>query len=539
MDYEQQGEDSGQTNPLQRMALLERQLADCEQDRAAAQEAERRFQLFVNSVEDYAFIAFDCNNRVTAWNRGAQRILGYDQASILGKSGSIFFTPEDRQKGDDQRELAIARAEGRAENERWHVRQDGSRFWGSGVMTRLSDEAGHMQGYAKVMRDLTVRRQAQQELRESEERFRLFVENVSDYALIPVDEQGNVAGWNLGAERTFGYKEEEILGQPVTCFFTPEDNAVRESERDLGLALTDGRSEYERSMVRRDGTRFWARWVTTPIRDHQGHLRGFAKVLRDETERKHAQEERERLAALERDLLATQVQSKEHELDRTKEELRALAASLLTAQEEERRRLARELHDDLQQRLAALEISISRLRQKLPTDPAQIRAELNGLEREMSALSNEVRRLSHQLHPAILDDLGLRIALIRLGEDFRNSGAREVGIEMQSVPEDVPSGVATALYRIAQEALRNIAKHASTAAVKITLAGTSDSLRLTIEDNGPGFAPLDVRFRGGLGLISMQERASLAGGTLHLTSSPGQGTRVEVYMPLHQKKERE
>ena len=180
---------------------------------------------------------------------------------------------------------------------------------------------------------------------------------------------------------------------------------------------------------------------------------------------------------------------------------------------------------------------MTRLRQNLPTDPAQIREELNRLEREVNAVSNEVRRLSHQLHPAILDHLGLRIALTRLGEDFRNSGAREVAIEVQSIPDDVPSGVATALYRIAQEALRNIAKHASTAAVHITLVGTADSLRLILQDDGPDFAPLDVRLRGGLGLISMHERASLVGGTLQVTSSPGQGTRVEVCMPLHDKGE--
>ena len=270
------------------------------------------------------------------------------------------------------------------------------------------------------------------------------------------------------------------------------------------------------------------------MRDPQGHLRGFAKVLRDESERKRTEEERERLAALERELMAGQVRAKEQELDRTKEELRALAASLLTAQEDERRRLARELHDDLQQRLALIEVGVTRLRQNLPRDPAQIRGELNRLEREMGAMSNEVRRLSHQLHPAILDDLGLRVAITRLGEDFRASGAREVRIEMDSVPDDIPSRVATTMYRIAQEALRNVAKHATTAVVKIRLAGHKDSLRLAIEDDGPGFSPSDVRFRGGLGLISMQERATLAGGTLHLTSAPGQGTRVEVRLPLGQ-----
>ena len=173
MDYELKADHAGQTSPHERIAFLERQLADCKQDRAAARDADRRFHLLANSVEDYAFITYDLDHRVTGWNRGAQRILGYDEPSILGESGSLFFTPEDVKKRDDQRELALARAEGRAENERWHVRQDGTRFWGSGVMTPLFDEAGHVQGYAKVMRDLTLHREAEQQLRESEERFQI------------------------------------------------------------------------------------------------------------------------------------------------------------------------------------------------------------------------------------------------------------------------------------------------------------------------------------------------------------------------------
>jgi signal transduction histidine kinase len=128
----------------------------------------------------------------------------------------------------------------------------------------------------------------------------------------------------------------------------------------------------------------------------------------------------------------------------------------------------------------------------------------------------------------------LRIALIRLAEDFQLHRAQPVRVEARNVPDGLPPLVSTALYRIVQEALRNIAKHASTAAVTITLAGEPDALRLIIEDTGPGFAPQEVRFRGGLGLISMQERATLAGGTLRLTSSPGQGTIIEVHLPLRQ-----
>src|SRR4051795_2412317 len=270
---------------------LEEDLRQCREDLKTARTAQHQFRVFSERVTDYAFITFDPENRITSWSRGAERILGYAEAEILGQPGSIFFTPEDRLAGGDEQELATARQEGCAEDERWHVRRDGSRFWGSGLMTAHRDSQGHLQGYSKVFRDLTSRRVIEERLRDSEERFRLFSDNVTDYALVPVDVAGNVSGWNTGAERTFGYPEPEIVGQPVRLFFTPEDREKGESEKDLSRALSQGRAEDERWMVRRDSRRFWARWVTTPMRDKMGDLRGFAKVLRDETERKELQEQ--------------------------------------------------------------------------------------------------------------------------------------------------------------------------------------------------------------------------------------------------------
>jgi PAS domain S-box-containing protein len=275
----------------QQALTVEQELRQCREELRAARTAQHHFQVFSERVTDYAFITFDPENRITSWSRGAERILGYVEAEVLGQPGSIFFTPEDRLKGGDEQELATARQEGCAEDERWHLRRDGSRFWGSGITTAHRDSQGHLQGYSKIFRDLTTRRRMEERLRESEDRFRLFSDNVTDYALVPVDTAGNVSGWNAGAERTFGYPEPEIVGQPVRLFFTPEDREKGESEKDLSRALAEGRAEDERWMVRRDGSRFWARWVTTPMRDKAGNLRGFAKVLRDETERKELEDQ--------------------------------------------------------------------------------------------------------------------------------------------------------------------------------------------------------------------------------------------------------
>jgi PAS domain S-box-containing protein len=270
---------------------LEEDLRQCREDLKTARTAQHQFRVFSERVTDYAFITFDPESRITSWSRGAERILGYSEAEILGEPGSVFFTPEDRSLGVPEQELATARREGCAEDERWHVRRDGSRFWGSGVTTAHRDSKGNVEEYSKILRDLTSRRRIEEQLRQSEERFRLFADNVSDYALVPVDTVGKVSGWNSGAERTFGYTEREILGQPVRLFFTPEDRDKGESEKDLSRAFAQGRAEDQRWMVRRDGSRFWARWVTTPMRDKAGTLHGFAKVLRDETERKELEDQ--------------------------------------------------------------------------------------------------------------------------------------------------------------------------------------------------------------------------------------------------------
>ena len=488
--------------------------------------------MFLDSVHDYAFIGFNLDGRVVGWSRGAERILGDSEADALGIAGGAMFTPEDVARGEDRREFNLARETGRAVDERWHLRRDGTRFWGSGVMTSLLDPKGHLLGYSKVLRDQTSSKLAEARLGDSEERLRLFCENVRDYALVPVDVDGMVTGWNTGAAQIFGYTADEILGRPCACFLNAEDIARGGPEHDLRRAVAEGRAEDERWMLRKDGSRFWAHWVATPIRDDQAQLRGFATVLHDSTERKVAEELREKLLAHERQLLQTQVRSTAEALDRTKEDLRALAGSLLGAQEDERRRLARELHDDLCQRLAVLALRLAALRKALPDLSANLHHDAQGLEKYVALLAGEARRLSHGLHPSILDDLGLAIALRRLVEDCQASRDPPVTFTEHDLPDELPRDTSTALYRIAQEALRNLSKHAGTGPVRVMLQARFGELRLTIADTGPGFDLAGVRGRGGLGIISMQERARLLGGTLSLDSRPGEGTTIDVRVSL-------
>ena len=219
-------------------------------------------------------------------NLGAERIKGYQADEILGKHFSVFY-PQDRiDQGWPAHELEEACATGRFEDEGWRLRKDGSRFWANIVLTRIDSPDGSLRGFAKITRDLTERRAQEERLYRSEERFRLMVENVSGYAIFMLDPQGRVASWNQGAQRIKGYLADEILGRHFSAFYPAEVIADGWPERELQIALADGRVEDESWRVRKDGSRFWANVVITALLDDEGRHIGYAKVVRDLTERR-------------------------------------------------------------------------------------------------------------------------------------------------------------------------------------------------------------------------------------------------------------
>jgi PAS domain S-box-containing protein len=243
---------------------------------------------WVASVLDYSICAISVEGRILTWNSGGIVIHGYQPDEIIGQLLDILYTEDDRQKGAPAVGLETARRTGRHETEGWRVRKGGSTFWASDVTTALHAEGGRLAGYVNIVRDITGKKAAHEAVLESERRFRMLVNGVTDYAIFTLSPEGVVTNWNSGARRIKGYASEEIIGSHFSRFYMPEDAASGLPQRGLTAAARDGRFEAEGWRVRKDGSRFWAHVVIDAIRDEEGTLAGFAKITRDITERMEA-----------------------------------------------------------------------------------------------------------------------------------------------------------------------------------------------------------------------------------------------------------
>ncbi len=366
-------------------------------------------------------------------------------------------------------------------------------------------------------RDITRQKHALEALLRSQEFVERIAETVPDGLIIYNIIEGRFVYAN---REVAGYGPEQIRGMTSEQFIQlvhPDDRqGLAERLRKLRGAGDGEIIEIEYRIRDRDGR--W-RWLSSRdsifTRTGDGAAEQTIGSVTDITGRKQAD------AALE---------AREAELRTSREELRALAARLLTAAEEERKSLSRELHDDLNQRLAILAIDLETLAARLsPAHP--LCAELEMLKNRLAELSEDVRRMAYQLRPSILDDLGLVPALRSYCEQFKSRERVSVAFTHARLPERIPPDIALCLYRVAQEALRNVAKHAATRRAAVTLTGTGEAVVLAVRDWGAGFEP-DGAKRKGLGIIGMEERVRLAGGAFELRSRPGHGAEIEVTIPL-------
>jgi PAS domain S-box-containing protein len=488
---------------------------------------EERLRLIMESVKDYAIILLDPAGRVIEWNTGAENFFGYSEAEVVGQSFALFFSPED--KDDAGRELKTAGVEGRAQNEGWHVRKDGSRFWAAGVTTALRDANGGLLGFGKVIRDWSERKRMEDHLRRVEERFRLFMENVKEYAVFMLDLDGRVVDWNLGAEHVLGYGEE-ILGQPFAIFFAPDERQAGVPEQELKSATQNGWASDDRWHVRKDGTYFWALGITTALRDDHGVLKGFTKVLRDSTDRKHFEEE------LEKRNLALQ------EASRRKDEFLAV--------------LAHELRNPLAPIFNALSILVE---EHLPE--ATRRETLLLVDRQVRQLARlvddllDVSRVTRGKIQLRKQPLALQVVVhnaVRTCGPLLDAHRHELSLSLPADPIWLEADP-TRLEQVVVNLLTNSAKYSKDGS-RITIAASRDRgvAVLSVRDAGVGIAPdllphvFDLFTQGkrsldrsqgglGIGLTLVRKLVELHDGTVEARSEgANQGSEFVVRLPILQ-----
>jgi PAS domain S-box-containing protein len=477
------------------------------------------FAQLIHSVRDYAIFLLDRSGRVASWNPGAERIKGYAAAEIIGQHFSAFYTEEAKQRRWPEQELVFAEQQGRFEDEGWRVRKDGSQFWADVVISAVRDHRGELRGYSKVTRDLSERRKQEETLRRSEERFRLLVEGVRDFAIYMLDPEGRVVSWNSGAERIKGYKAQEIIGQSFSVFYPHEAIAKKWPEQGLAMAREHGRFEDEGLRVRKNGSTFWANVVVTPLYDAHGMLRGYAKVTRDLTDRK-------RVEALER-------------AERQTNEFLAM--------------LAHELRNPL----APISNALQLLSKRPAADSTEqwVREVLQRQTGQMTRLVDDLLDVSRITRSAIalaMEPMDMR-QVVRSAVDaslqWVQSRSQALSVHLPE-QELVVLGDETRLTQVLQNLLHNAAKYTPQGGrIEISARREDGDIVVVVHDNGMGMEPDMLRsafelFRqgqqaldrteGGLGvgLTLVQRLVAMHGGTVEARSAgPDQGSEFIVQLP--------
>jgi PAS domain S-box-containing protein len=482
---------------------------------------ENRFQLLVNAVTDYAIYMLDPSGRVATWNAGARRFKGYEADEIIGEHFSLFFTPEDRAKSLPERVLRTAAEEGRYEGEGRRVRKDGTLIWVHAVVDPIRDEDGTLLGYAKVTRDVTEKKAAERALYASEQQFRMLVQGVRDYAIYMLDPQGRVTNWNAGAEQIKGYTADEIVGEHFSRFYTEEDRANGEPARALETALREGRYEREAERVRKDGTRFWASVVLDPIRDETGELIGFAKVTRDITEQRRAQDELEEartalFQAQKLQALGELTGGIAHDFNNLMTVIRG-SAELLQNENidpEKKRRCVRAILEtsDRATTLTGRLLAFGR-RQALRPEPIDVGVRLDALGEVLSRTLGSTIRVELEVAPDVwpieVDAAELETALLNAAVNARDAMPEGGTITLSA--ENVPDENAVC--------------------ISVTDTGEGIPAELMPRVFEPFFTTKPVGKGTGLGLSQIHGFAAQTGGRADIRSNPGEGTTLSLMLP--------
>jgi PAS domain S-box-containing protein len=514
----------GEDGSLLGFAKITRDVTERKERERALRDSERRFQLLVGSVEDYAIYMLDPQGHVTTWNAGARRFKGYEADEIVGEHFSRFFLPADQREGLPARILKTAAEDKRFEMEGWRLRKDGEKFLAHVVVDAIHDEEGSLVGFAKITRDITEKRRLEQANYESALQLRMLVQGVRDYAIYMLDTHGTITSWNPGARAIKGYEEEEAVGQHFSLFYTAEDQARGAPATALATSLREGKFEAEAQRVRKDGSLFWAHVLIDPIFNEVGEHVGFAKITRDINEKKHAEQE---LRHTQEALLQSQKLQAlgelaggiAHDFNNLMTVMRGSADFLLKQPDLPLDKRNRYLNVMLEtaERATSLTSQLLAFARRQPLEPEvidlSVRLDAMGemLQRTLGSLYDLQLNLAAELWPVELDPTGLEAALLNAVLNARDA-----------MPEGGRITITTTNSSRAQ----------------------GDGVLLSISDTGEGISPemLERVFEPffttkpagkgtGLGLSQIHGYAVQSGGTATIQSKRGEGTAVELWLP--------
>ena len=489
--------------------IAEREHAQNERERLvreqAAMEARLRFAAIVEASEDAIYVT-DISGMVTDWNKGAEKLYGYSAREMIGQS-IFLLIPSDRSSICTQAMEKVQRGHSLGHSETVRRKRNGELVAVSITASPIFTPEGKVVGLSAIERDITERKRQETILRDSEERLRLAARAGKMFAyewdaatgvIVRSEESTNI----LGIDQSERLTSEQALGR-----IHPDD---REKVAASMSTLTPEKPSLKVSyrILRPDDTQIWVEQNSLAHFDEQGRMLRTVGMVADITERKRAE------AAL-----------------------FSARLKLIEAQEQERTRIARELHDDIGQRLALLTIELNQLHMNGNGLPAEVRDSLEELGKQSAEIASDTQSLSHELHSARLEYLGITAAMKGFCREFSEKQRVEIDFRSDDVPGSLPPDISLCLFRVLQEALHNSAKHSGARSFVVRLWGAPGEICLSIRDSGTGFDSEAVKESHGIGLISMEERLAIVNGNLYIDSHPNIGTTIYARVPINAERE--
>jgi PAS domain S-box-containing protein len=453
-----------------------------------------------------AIISVDASQRIVIYNRAAEKIFGYPASEAKGQPLSMLLPQRYRDThGEHVRRFGATGVTSRRMSGSQVVhgrRANGEEFPVDASISQVDTPEGKL--YTVILRDVTERVEAEQEQARLAARLGGLLESAMD-GIITVDDSQHIVMYNRAAEKIFGWSAVQVMGRSLDILMPQRYRGGHKQQvRQFGATGVTSRRMGDRTVIyglRANGQEFPMEASISQLETPDGKL--YTVILRDVTERVRSQEE-----------------------------LAAFAAEASGIREQEKTRIARELHDELAQSLTALKMDTQWLREHSPEDPQGTQQKLAGMQAMLDASVAAVRRIAADLRPLMLDDLGLLPAIEWLAQNFTQRTGVACNLEVDDEELDLPEPYATAAFRILQESLANVAKHAKATEVRMAVQRSGDQLLLKVHDNGVGFSVDDPRKPQSLGLVGLRERAYLLRGKMSVTSAPGRGTTIEARIPL-------